>query len=514
MKPFRILIRALFIALFYVSLASAADEPKPVTPGASPEAKELLKFIYSISGKYTLTGQHNYPNAKSRNSEFALKYIGKTPVIFSSDFGFAKDGDKDAYHARPDIVAEAIKEHQSGSIIALMWHAVPPTADEPVTFQQQQGENSPGKLASVQGQLTDEQFKDLLTPGTALYKHWCAQVDSVAFYLKKLQDAHVPVLWRPYHEMNGEWFWWGGRHGEYGTAALYRQIFDRLVNYHKLNNLIWVWSMDRPAKPERQFTFYFPGSQYIDILALDVYGRDYDKLYYDSLKALSNGKAIALAEVGNPPSTEVLKDQPGWTYYITWAGMVRNTLKKQYGELINDPRIISQEDSVYIKNIAHYRTVCGLSPLAPKTAKPGINRIDFSGEWTFNEDNSQLDNFGVGSIPDKMNIEQKENSLVIQKTFIQEYTDDRTTIENLTLDGLESVSEMWNAPLVMKAKWSPKADTLNIDSKVIFKRNGISNEMTINESWILQDRGRQLSIVQSSNSFRGKRKITMVFDKK
>jgi mannan endo-1,4-beta-mannosidase len=48
-----------------------------------------------------------------------------------------------------------------------------------------------------------------LTPGAELSKRWCAQVDTTAFYLKKLQDARVPILWRPYHEMNGDWFWWG-----------------------------------------------------------------------------------------------------------------------------------------------------------------------------------------------------------------------------------------------------------------------------------------------------------------
>jgi mannan endo-1,4-beta-mannosidase len=56
----------------------------------------------------------------------------------------------------------------------------------------------------------------------------------------------VPLLWRPFHEMNGTWFWWGGRRGEYGTAALYKMMFDRLVKHHKIKNLIWVWSVDRP----------------------------------------------------------------------------------------------------------------------------------------------------------------------------------------------------------------------------------------------------------------------------
>ncbi len=199
MKP-RKIVYLLFIALLSIyssQIFGSDNDIKPVTPNASPEAKALLKFIYSISGKYTLTGQHNYPNIKGRNSQFAAKYIGKSPVIFSTDMGFAKDSDTDSHLARPDIVELAKKYHQKGSIIAIMWHAVPPTADEPVTFHPQPGKESPDSLATVQGQLLDRQFRDVLTPGTKLYKHWCSQVDTIAFYLKKLQDAHVPVIWRP-----------------------------------------------------------------------------------------------------------------------------------------------------------------------------------------------------------------------------------------------------------------------------------------------------------------------------
>jgi len=74
--------------------------------------------------------------------------------------------------------------------------------------------------------------------------------------------------------MNGDWFWWGGRfEGQYTTAALYRQIFDRLVNHHQLKNLIWLWSMDRvDNKPKQEHAKYFPGIEYVDVLGLDVYG--------------------------------------------------------------------------------------------------------------------------------------------------------------------------------------------------------------------------------------------------
>ena len=179
------------------SSVSTGQPVKPVTPKASPEAVALLDFFYNISGKYILTGQHNYPNINGRNTRFAAEYIGQTPVIYSTDWGFAKEDDKDSYLARPAIVKEAIRQHQLGSIITICWHAVPPTAKEPVTFQPVPGSKT-DVLASVQGQLTDKQFRDILTPGTALYRSWCAQVDSIASYLKKLpgcpcSDTLAPV---------------------------------------------------------------------------------------------------------------------------------------------------------------------------------------------------------------------------------------------------------------------------------------------------------------------------------
>lgn len=481
---------------------------KSSNPNATPEAKALLNFLHEISGEYILTGQHNYPNTKDRNSEFAAKYIGKAPVIFSSDFGFAKAGDKDSYLARNDIINEAIKQHKAGSIITLMWHAVPPTANEPVVFRQIPGKALPDSLASVQGQLLDQQYKDLLTPGTEIYKHWCAQVDTIARYLKKLQDAHVPVLWRPYHEMNGDWFWWGGRRGKKGTAALYRQLYDRFVNYHKLNNLIWVWSVDRPVKPEREFSYYYPGNKYVDVLSLDVYGSDFNQTYYDSLVRLSKGKVIALAEVGNPPTSDILKSQPLWAYYVTWAGMVRNTLEKQYDKLIDDSRVLWLDDSVYRKIVTPYRLSCGLSPL------PVLLKSDFSGLWAFDEDKSILDNFGTGNLPSMINVNQNGDSLTIQRTFVEEYTNPRIIIDSLILNETETKSEMFNSPVILKATWNSKFDTLLIVSKASLNFGGRTIQMNSEDKWSLRDHGKRLSIDQTSDSFRGKRKITMIFDKR
>ena len=507
------LTRAALLLLFPVQLACPAlraqtQQVVPATPDASPEARALLQFLYDISGKYTLTGQHNYPNTKSRNSEFATRYLGRTPVIFGSDWGHAKPGDSDSYLARPDIVKEAIRQHALGSIVALCWHAVPPTADEPITFRPLPNAD-PKRLASVQGKLLDEQFRDVLTPGTELYQRWCSQVDAIAVFLKQLQDAHVPVLWRPYHEMNGDWFWWGGRAGEYGTAALYRQMFDRMVNHHHLTNLVWVWSMDRPSQPGREFAKYFPGIQYVDVLGLDVYGSDFNQSYYDGLAALSQGKPMALAEVGTPPAPAILASQPRWAYYMTWSGMVRNTPRKQYDALFADPRVLWLDDPSYAAATQPYRKACGLAPLH---SEPGA--VDFSGTWTLDEDRSVLGRMGASGAPATLEVLQSGGELSIKTTRIVEYADDQVTQEKVTLDGAEWSSEFMNSPRVSKAHLSPAGDEVHIDSTVTPSWGPAGSKMTIGETWRLVEGGRRLSIHRHTSSARGEQDTEMVFNRR
>jgi mannan endo-1,4-beta-mannosidase len=506
----RTFLRCITLVFICVSaIWSLDDNTLPVTPNSSPETRALLKFLYTISGKYTLAGQHNYPNTGDKNTQFAAQYIGKTPVIWSTDWGFAKEGDTDSYLARPDIVKEAIKQHHLGSLITICWHAVPPTANEPVVFRGPP-DAPPESLASVQGQLLDQQFADVLTPGTELNRRWCAQVDTIARYLKQLQDAKIPILWRPYHEMNGDWFWWGARRGKFSTKALYLQIFDRLVNHHELNNLIWVWSVDRPNRPEMQFKHYFPGLEFLDVLALDVYGRDFKQAYYDSLVSLAHGKPLVLGEVGNPPAPEILDTQPKWSFYVIWAGMVRHTPKKQHLNIINDPRVLCLEDSIYCELINSYRAVCGLDPLSPpEEIIPG-----FSGDWLFNEDKSVLNNNGPGFLPYKLAIRHTENKMKIKRTFFVEYGDDRISEEILPLDGREVKSEFWNSPRITKANLLTSGDTLVIKSTVTFTRGDQTFEMVSEEVWNLLEQGSILSIQQSSTTFRGEREITMIFEKR
>ena len=313
----------------------AQTAPEPVNPHATPEARALLAYLDSISGNATIAGQHNYPNVGARWTDMAYDLTAKYPGLFGGDFGFSGGEDKDSVLSRPAMIAEAERQYRNGAVVTLTWHEVRPTDDEPVTFK-----------GSVQGHLTDAEWKELLTPGSPLNLRWQAQVDVIAGYLKQLQDAHVPVLFRPYHEMSGNWFWWGGRPGRDGSQALYRQIYDRFVNVHHLNNLLWVWNVNAPnggnAGPIED---YYPGAQYADLVTMDVYGEFREK-YYTSILALAGGKPIALAEVGGLPSPEVLAKQPRWTYFMCWSEFIQ---EHNPVDLVNAvyhaPMVLTREDA-------------------------------------------------------------------------------------------------------------------------------------------------------------------------
>jgi hypothetical protein len=259
-----------------------------------------------------------------------------------------------------------------------------------------------------------------------------------------------------------------------------------------------------------EFHNFYPGSKYIDILSLDVYGNDFNKTYYDSLLAVSAGKPVVLAEVGSPPSPEIVKDQPKWGFYVTWAGMVRNTLRNQYKAILNDPHYLNLEDSAYRELTAPYRAACGLAPLPFPVKVPA----DFSGEWIINEEKSLFGNFGASSLPYKMSIAQNELELTIKRIMVLEYADDRINEERLTLDGKECRSEIMNSPRITTAQFNEGGDTLVIHSKVTMTRGNQTFEMVSKEIWTLEEQGAILSVEQTSSSYWGERNIRMVYNRR
>lgn len=165
-------------------------------------------------------------------------------------------------------------------------------------------------------------------------------IDDIAAQLKRLQDEGVPVIWRPLHEAEGGWFWWGAKDGA-SCQKLWNYMYDRLTNYHKLNNLIWVWNSYGGEKKGN----WYPGNKTVDIIGWDYENCDNLKsweLYKNTFA--NNGKLFCLAEQGTHPNPSDFAAKP-WLYFLTWAYMIKdnNTPDWTY-KVYNDPQTITLSD--------------------------------------------------------------------------------------------------------------------------------------------------------------------------
>jgi beta-mannanase len=295
-------IHLLILTGFLISFSSlkAQTSFKPVNPNASPSVRNVLAAIYKVKeeGKL-LSCQHIMERTAdlfANRSEYKHVHdvTGKYPAMIGADFL----GDPSA------AVSIAIQQWKRGGLVTLTWHQSSPA----IMFM--------GEFKTVQTKMTMEDFQQIVTPGTQLYNTWIDHIDRMAQYLKILQDSGVAVLWRPYHEMNGGWFWWGDK-GE-AFRKLWINMYDRYTNYHHLNNLIWVFGPNIYAKDQ---AIFFPGSQYVDIGGLDIYNstRKLDVVQHDHIKEILKGKPIAMTETGLLPTIDNMLSKSEYVWFMPWT---------------------------------------------------------------------------------------------------------------------------------------------------------------------------------------------------
>jgi len=190
--------------------------------------------------------------------------------------------------------------------------------------------------------LDDAQWAELISDGTPLNSIWKKRMDDIAVYLQYLEENDVEVLFRPLHEMNQGKFWWGGRPGPQGTAALYRITHDYFTNEKGLSNLIWVWDMQDMS---RDFADYNPGDAYWDIFAFDVYDKGYDVVWYNYILPIVGNKPMAIGECSKLPSPETLIQQPRWIFFMPWAELVKEAnTEDEIKALYHDPQVITLDE--------------------------------------------------------------------------------------------------------------------------------------------------------------------------
>lgn len=149
----------------------------------------------------------------------------------------------------------------------------------------------------------------------------------------------------------------------------------------------------------------------------------------------------------------------------------------------------------------------------PITLLAGDKTVNFSGDWSLNQEKSLFDEGRGRRAATTISASQKQNELTIKRTSQTRNGEERITEEKLTLDGKECKNSVRNSVVTSVAKWSSDGKTLTITSKMIFEREGNEIEIHTTESWTLKENGKVLAIDFTSKSPRGERKGTYIYDK-
>jgi beta-mannanase len=335
--------------------------PELVDTAATESTKALYDYLQYQFGNRIISGQtHDYYNQ-------VKTLTGKSPMIRAGDFQHFTQG----YAYLWDNVNNRHSfgyDKNDGSVNALInWYNS--TGKKGIVSFHWHWHSPSGALSSTAGtntfytNQTTFDISQAVIPGTPEYNFVIRDIDSIAFQLKKLQQAGIPVLWRPLHEAGGGWFWWGAK-GPEPCKALYNILFDRLKNYHQLHNLIWVWSSPEPA--------WYPGNDKVDMIGHDSYPGNYNydnqKDAFDALYMLTRGeKLIAMTENGPIPDPDsCLQQDAPWAYFMSWSNLV---IDQNSGSHIQDvysnPNVLTVE-STNAKTGFDWR-----SSLYPENWKPG-----------------------------------------------------------------------------------------------------------------------------------------------
>jgi mannan endo-1,4-beta-mannosidase len=233
---------------------------------------------------------------------------------------------------------------KNGQILTLSWHWNAPKDLIDKTYKDKDGKTVDAQWYKgfYTYATTFDVQRALANPQSEDYRLLLRDIDVIAVELKKYAAANVPILWRPLHEAEGGWFWWGAK-GPGPFVQLWKLLYDRLVNRHQLHNLIWVYTTG--SKTE-----WYPGDAYVDVLGVDAYPGDVtDPLSNDwesLLKRYDGKKLLAITEFGGVPDVERMKRfGVRWSYFVSWTGdlgpkkISKEALKRIYqsAEVINLP---------------------------------------------------------------------------------------------------------------------------------------------------------------------------------
>lgn len=303
-------------------------------------AKALYQYLCESYGKQVLLGQHDTIGT-SAETDMIYKTTGKYPAIRFGDLMLATEKDSITTDTEMNI---AMDWASKDGIVGYMWHWAAP--DDKREYYADQTDFDIKKAVTKENiaELSLEDIKKLQKDGK-VSKECVAvveDIDTVSEKLSTLRDEGIAVLWRPLHEASNGDFWWGNDKEAY--KWLWKLMYERQTKYHKLNNLIWVWSA--------QNADWYVGDEYCDVLSCDVYddgNKDAQVNIMLFLQSISKNKPIAMSECGSFPDIQSVADEKAmWAFIGQWGG---NYLMTDDGKLAEENNTAAELIKMYNNNL-------------------------------------------------------------------------------------------------------------------------------------------------------------------
>ena len=284
-----------------------------INKNADKKTVNTMKYLADNFGDKILSGQYATPGTNTE-PDLIYKTTGHYPALRLSDLAeFTSDS-----LAPTDEIQQAIKWSKRGGIVSFVWHWEAPLGKPSYYKNETDFDASKAVTDKDIAQMPIEEIEKLYEKGeiseecVAIVK----DIDIISDQLSILQDNGVTVLWRPLHEAGGGWFWWGSA-GVDTYKWLWNLIYERQTEYHKLNNLIWVWNA--------QNADWYVGDDKCDIISADVYALKGIQISqvntYIQLSKITSRKLIALSECSNLPlPDDMLRDKSTWSWFGLWSG--------------------------------------------------------------------------------------------------------------------------------------------------------------------------------------------------
>lgn len=248
--------------------------PIPVDPNLTDRTRALFTALHDHTGEFAMFGHQG--DTSSHHSTTAdsdvLDVTGSYPAVCGFDLGRIELGwSENIDHVPFEFIrSEARRMYQLGAIITFSWHSVNPITEGGY------GDNmAPESVASV-------------LPGGKLHEKYCGWLDHLADFLLSVRDGNgnlIPIIFRPYHEHTGDWFWWCPGSPAQPTdteavqfAALWHMTVEYLRDKRDVHNILYAYSPDRSridmtddATAQAGYLYGYPGDEYVDVLGLDDY---------------------------------------------------------------------------------------------------------------------------------------------------------------------------------------------------------------------------------------------------